>query len=101
MRTEEIRWGTGIGFLDDLDALAGVKVVSLVARLAASVSLVESSAERIRLDTNSVAEEGSLGTLKTDGTIPPGAEKVRRSRVINSNLGKSAVSTIPDVSLVA
>lgn len=65
------------------------------------MSLVECSAERIRLDADTSAEEGSLGTLDTNTSVPLGAEEIRRSRVVDTDLNEGTVSAADGVSLVA
>ena len=58
--------------MNSLDTLTSVKVIAVVAGLAASVDLVEGSAEWIRLNADSVAEEGSLEALQANISVPPG-----------------------------
>ena len=65
------------------------------------MSLVECSAERIRLNADTSAEEGSLGTLDTNTSVPLGAEEIRRSRVVDTDLNEGTVSAADGVSLVA
>ena len=53
------------------------------------------------MDADTSAEEGSLGTLDTNTSVPLGAEEIRRSRVVDTDLNEGTVSAADGVSLVA
>lgn len=62
---------------------------------------MEGLALRIRLHTNTVAEERGSRALHTDVSIPLGTEEIRRSSVIRSDLNKGTVAIANSVTLVA
>ena len=69
--------------LGDLDALAVLKGVALVARKTSTIVGVESSAEGIRLHANATFKVGSSRASQTNSLYPPGAKEVGRSSLGN------------------